>query len=212
MEQIQPGNPFGQPISIGPALGAEYVTFGIGGTPANIVPQETLGTRNVIPWGAVPPELQQPYQVAPPGAYDYLQGRSGAARQWQPAAPVRSSYADYSSSQRQTDVGHSYARVSPTAAERDAQRAAESVSFWPGFLSLLGAFLYCAPPWWIIATHNPTATAMSAGGVMQALVGIWACTTVIAGPVGVFGFLAGVASLFRPKPARRSSSYEHDFR
>lgn len=222
---MQPGNPFGQPISIGPAPGAEYVTFGLGGTPANIVPDGTLGARPVIPWGGLPPELQQAPAGPPPGAYDYLRRPTAAAGQWQPSVPVRSSYAEYSSphahgnwqtsppsrSSTSPRGGSSHTYVRPTAAERDAERAAESGSFWAGFLGLLGAFVYCAPPWWIIATHNPTASAMSAGGVMQALVGLWACTTVIAGPIGVICFLGGVASLFRPRPARRSSGYEHDF-
>jgi hypothetical protein len=84
------------------------------------------------------------------------------------------------------------------SAEWEAAANTESISFWPDFLALVGAFAYCAPPWWIIATHNPTARAMSAGGVLQALTGLWALTTFTAGPVRIASFLGGVASLLRP--------------
>jgi hypothetical protein len=65
---------------------------------------------------------------------------------------------------------------------------------WAGVLGLLGAFVYCTPPWWIIATHYPTASAMSVAGALQALVGLWAITTFIAGPVGIIVFFGGIAN------------------
>ncbi len=52
--------------------------------------------------------------------------------------------------------------------------------------------MWCTPPWWIITHHNATATAMSAGGVLQALVGLWALTTFIVGPLGLLGFFSGL--------------------
>jgi hypothetical protein len=201
---IQPV-PLGQPISIGPALGAEYATFSPFGQSAYIVPEGTLGAKPVIPWGQLPPGVQQAPMV-PPGAYDYL--HPTASQQWQPSVPVRSPQTQYSSPQQdsyrlayQSSSSHTY--VSPTAAERDAANAADSRNFGGGFLALLGAFVYCAPPWWIIATHNPTAPAMSAGGVLQALVGLWAFTTFIVGPIGIVCFFGGVANLFKPKRVRR---------
>jgi hypothetical protein len=191
MNPIQPGElPIVPPVSIGPAPGAHLVQYSPLGTPVYTVQQGYPGATPVDFIGGSPPSLEMfPDHRLPPGALLQHGANTGYR-----SVPVRSSDT-YSSPT-------TYHYVSPTAAERDAARAAGGGRFWGGLLALPGAFVYCAPPWWIIASHNPTATAMTARGVLQALVGLWAITTFIVGPIALVCFLGAVASLFKPRPGR----------
>jgi hypothetical protein len=167
--------------------------------------------------GDVPAPVQHtPQHNAPPGGYDHLWRQ----QQWQPSpvlpeqAPppkrlvlgeeeAERVLAEYRAKHglvarpvlRGAEADAAYAAFLATesvtvTAERSA--AIRALGFGLGLLALLGAVVWCVPPWWIVTHHHPGANAMSAGGVMQALVGLWIATTFIVGPAGLIAFFGGL--------------------
>jgi hypothetical protein len=206
--------PFEPPVTPAPPIGGVPWMIPNPVRPPNIAPEAPFATpvHFLVPPDSVP---QPPFHNAPEGGYDPLPGG-----QWQPSPPVlqpRTASAQPCSlpegmrwvEEHQSGpvvhatptparvgscpapVASSYQYVRPTVAERDAAIAAWVRSFGWGLLALLGAFVWCAPPWWIVTTQ-PSGATTAGGAVLHSLVGLWIITTFIVGPMGIVSFFGSL--------------------
>jgi hypothetical protein len=205
-------SPLGQPLVFGQQPGAEYATFCAYGAPWRLArPGEEYFAKHVIPWGEPPAGVNQFYAGPSAAEKDY------AYRQWQaqqrqnprsrPSHFGQSPQADEPSSltpARPKVSCNCYkcggsCNCSECSKSREPKKraAAEPSYFWKSFLFLIGALIWCVPCWYIIATMNANADAMSVKGVAQALVGLWFFTTWFVALGGIVYFIAGICSLAR---------------